>query len=267
MDRSFLFLNPVIDASRRFVCIRTLTYENAQERDFQRALFIGRSGDVENTTFCLLGPDGKKRITRAGRSIRQDFQSPEEMADWMDEVASYYEEERHKAGLGPEPLKALPLVPTVRLGVITAAADDVPLVVIYAGSGAEASRLNAVAAAVAWRPEFLGRCAYASTVTASDLAAVDTGAAEPGFLIVQPTHFGLSGKLLARADPTASPEQLAATLRQGLKLYQPGPLKGFQYLRAGQHAGVFWNTKLPVTDIEEAGARERTRALGAGRNR
>ncbi|MGV3723851.1 MAG: thioredoxin family protein, partial [Actinomycetota bacterium] len=87
MDRSFLSLTSVIEASRRFVCIRTLTYENAEERDFQRSLYIGRSGDVENTTFCILSPDGKKPITRAGRGIRQIFQSPDQMQWWMAEAA------------------------------------------------------------------------------------------------------------------------------------------------------------------------------------
>ena len=63
MDRSYLSLNPVVQASRRFVCIRTLTYEDAEERDFQRALFIGGSGDVENTSFCFLSPDAKQKIS------------------------------------------------------------------------------------------------------------------------------------------------------------------------------------------------------------
>src|ERR1051325_11169013 len=117
MDRSFLSLKPVIQASRRFVCIRTLTYEDAEERDFQRALFIGRSGDVENTTFCVLSPDGKQPITRAGRGIHQVFQSPDQMASWMGEAAAYYEGERSKAGSKPEPLAALPLVASVRLGL------------------------------------------------------------------------------------------------------------------------------------------------------
>src|SRR5690349_925411 len=108
MDRSFLSRTPVIQASRRFVCIRTLTYEDAEERDFQRTLFIGGSGDVENTTFCILSPDGKQPITRAGRSIGQIFQSPEQMAAWMSQAAGYYDAERGKAGLQQGSPTALP---------------------------------------------------------------------------------------------------------------------------------------------------------------
>jgi hypothetical protein len=36
-------------------------------------------------------------------------------------------------------------------------------------------------------------------------------------------------------------------------------------MRAGQEAGVFWETKLPVTDRQEAQARERTRQRSGGR--
>lgn len=265
MDRSFLSLTPVVQASRRFVCIRTLTYEDAGERDFQRALFIGRFGDVENTTFCILSPDGKNPITPAGRGIRQVFRSPEQMAGWMDRAADYYDSERSKAGLQPEPLAALPLIATVRLALNTAAADDRPLVVLYGRTRDEAARLEASAAALAWKPEFIGRCAYASTASGADLSAVKSGAAKPGLLVVQPERFGLAGKTLARAEPSATPEQIAGTLRRGLQAFQPRRLAGFEYMRAGQDAGVFWETQLPVTDIQEAQARERTRRT-AGRH-
>jgi hypothetical protein len=267
MDRSFLSVTPVVQASRRLVCIRTLTYENTAERDFQRSLFIGRSGDVENTTFCILSPDGKNPLTRVGRGVRQVFQSPEQMAGWMNQAADYYDEERRKAGLKPESLAALPLVETVRVGLNTAAADNLPLVVLYGKTPDEASRLEAAAADLAWKPEFIGRCAYASTTSAADLSEVESGAAKPGIFVIQPERFGLAGRTLARAEPSASPGQLAETLRQGLRAFRPRLLAGFEYLRAGQAAGVFWDTKLPVTDIQEAQARERTRRMAGSRSR
>lgn len=264
MDRSFLSLTPVIQASRRFVCIRTLTYENAEERDFQRALFTGRSGDVENTTFCILAPDGKQPISWAGRSIHQVFASPDQMSTWMSQAADYYDAERKKTGLKPESLTALPMVDTVRLGLNTAAADDVPLVVLYGKTKEEITRLEAAAADLAWKPEFIGRCAYASTTAAGDLSGADA-AAKPGLLVIQPEGFGLAGKVLARSESSATPEALARTLRQGLQAFHPRQLAGFEYMRAGQEAGVFWETKLPVTDFQEAQARERTRRIAESR--
>ncbi len=266
MDRSFLSLTPVIQASRRFVCIRTLTYESEEERDFQRALFIGRSGDVENTTFCILSPDAKQPITRAGRGIRQIFQSPAQMAEWMNQAAGYYEAERRKAGQKPEPPAALPLAENVRLGLNMAAADDMPLVVLYGATPEETARLQKSAAVLAWKPEFLGRCAYAATTTAKDLAKVP-GDPKPGLVVVQPEQFGLAGRVLARAEPGAAADELSEALRRGLRAFQPRSLYGFEYMRAGHEAGVFWETALPVTDFQEAQARERTRRVSELRKR
>jgi hypothetical protein len=267
MDRSFLSVTPIIQSSRRFVCIRTLTYEDAEERDFQRSLYLGRSGDVENTTFCILSPDATKPITRAGRGIGQIFRSPEQMQEWMDNAAAYYEEERTKAGQKPEALSALPRVGNVRLGLNAAAADNLPLVVLFGKTREETAHLEAAAARLAWKPEFIGRCAYASASAAADLSAVDSGAAKPGLLVIQPNQFGLTGKVLARAEATATPEQLAASLRQGLQKFQPRSLFGREYMHAGQAAGAFWETKLPVTDFQEAQARERTRRNSAAPRR
>lgn len=259
MDRSFLSVTPVIQATRRFVCIRTLTYEDAEEREFQRSLYIGRSGDVENTTFCILSPDGKNPITRAGRGIRQIFQSPQQMQEWMAEAADFYDAERKKAGLKPEPITALPRVDGVRLGINTAAADNQPVVVLYGKSREEVARLEKSAAALAWKPEFIGRFAYASSASPADLADVDSGSVKPGLLVIQPGEFGLGGKVIARSESSADTAKLAETLRQGLQAFRPRRLTGFEYMRAGQAAGVFWDTRLPVTDFQEAQARERTR--------
>lgn len=268
MDRSFLSLTPVIQASRRFVCIRTLTYESPEEREFQRALFVGRSGDVENTTFCVLSPDGKQPITRAGRGVRQIFQSPDQMAEWMGKAADYYDDERKKAGEKAVASTALPLSDSVRLGLNTAMADDLPLVVVYGATREAAARLEQAAAELAWKPEFIGKFAYASSEKAAELTSIDP-AAKPGLLVVQPDRFGLAGKVLARIEAGAvgaAAEKLAETLRKGLQAYRPRALFGWEYLRAGQSAGAFWETRLPVTDFQEAQARERTRRFSAPPN-
>ncbi len=60
MDRSFLADADVIAASRMFVCIRPATYEDAGEADFLKKIFVGRSGELDNTVFVLLAPDGEQ---------------------------------------------------------------------------------------------------------------------------------------------------------------------------------------------------------------
>ena len=67
MDRSFLADKDVISASRKFVCIRLATYENAEENEVLKG-FFARGGNLENTVFTLLTPDGKTKLVTAGRS-------------------------------------------------------------------------------------------------------------------------------------------------------------------------------------------------------
>ena len=45
-----------IDASRQFVCVRPDTYENEENQRLVRSML---NGNLENTAFCILSPDGK----------------------------------------------------------------------------------------------------------------------------------------------------------------------------------------------------------------
>ena len=64
MDRSFLSDKGIIRASRGFVCARLATYENKEEAEYLGRIFRGRSGQLENTVFCIMSPDGKDRLVR-----------------------------------------------------------------------------------------------------------------------------------------------------------------------------------------------------------
>ena len=67
MDRSFLSQLPVIAASRNFICVRLATYESEDEAAYLRSFAAGRSGQLENTVFCILSPDGEEKLIRAAR--------------------------------------------------------------------------------------------------------------------------------------------------------------------------------------------------------
>jgi hypothetical protein len=76
MDKSFLSDPDVIAASRKFICIRLLSYENKEEAAFLKTFNVGRNGDVENTVFCILSPDAKQRLSRASRGTGQVYGNP-----------------------------------------------------------------------------------------------------------------------------------------------------------------------------------------------
>jgi len=254
MDRSFLSQPSVVAASRRFVCIRPLSYENEQEARYLRAIFVGRSGEVENTTFCFISADGKRLLTQPSRVINTLFRDADSMAQWMAQAA-----DAEKAPPAAASRPALPLVVNPRLALNVAAADNQPLVVLHAEGARDRARLERALTELAWKEEFAGRVTYVVTTRSADLSPVTGAGAAPGVLVVQPDRFGLKGSVLARAADTATAEQLTTTLREGLSRFRPNTATGFEHMREGQRLGVYWETLLPVTDPLEAQARERTR--------
>lgn len=74
--------------------------------------------------------------------------------------------------------------------------------------------------------------------------------------MIQPDKFGLKGKVLAQ---TSDVKEISATLSAGAKAFVREP-KSFQsHVREGHDKGIFWTTKIPVTDPGEIMARDRNR--------
>lgn len=255
MDRSFLSQPEVIQASRRFVCIRLTTYEDEAETAFSRSLFIGGSRDVENTTFALLAPDGKTKLTRAGRATRGLFGDAPDMARHMNEIAAQYSGKAESA----KGLPALPVTLDVRLGLDVAASDGLPLIVVFAGNDQSRAVLEAKVSELAWNPEYMGRFTYAIAGTVKELATITGDTSQEGVLFIEPDTFGQKGKIVQVVPTVAVPEQLAATMRT-LANTHPKQVKNMREHRAaGIQQGAFWEPKLPVTDRQEAAARARTK--------
>src|ERR1019366_3502566 len=70
MDRSFLSDPAVIAASRDFVCVRLMSYENKDEAAFLKSFGASKSGELENTVYCILASDGKRTLIKATRGPR-----------------------------------------------------------------------------------------------------------------------------------------------------------------------------------------------------
>jgi hypothetical protein len=255
MDRSFLSKGSVIAASRRLVCVRLATYENASEAVFLNGLLRTGSGEVENTTFCVLAPDGRTKLVRAARGPEHLFAGADEMAEAMNRVADRYPP---RANAAPAPL---PTVPAVRLALDVAAADNRPLVVVSAQDAAARKSAEAEVAALAWSPEFVGRFTFATAASADDLRAVTGAPTGAAVLVVQSEKFGRSGTVLAQCPADGNSAVLAATLRDGAGRYK-GEDKAFSdHVHEGHRKRIYWETPVPVTDPMERQARERGRRM------
>jgi hypothetical protein len=252
MDRSFLSQPDVIAASREFVCVRLATYEDPVEAKFVRGLVRTRSGELENTAFALLAPDGKTKLSRSARGTEQVYADAAAMAADMRRVVGRYSP---KAALTSVPLAANP-----RLGLDVAAADGLPLVVIVGKDAAARQRSLERVARLAWTDEFIGRFVYADGAV-KDVLGVPGISVDAGVVVIAPDRFGQKGTVLRQVGAVAPADKVAEAMRAATDEYQAPP-KSFQaHVREGQRRGVFWETRVPVTDPWENAARERGRRV------
>jgi hypothetical protein len=254
MDRSYLSRPEVIAASRRFVCVRLTTYEDELEARFNGSLMLGRSGNVENTTFVVLAPDGKTKLTREARSAKQVYADAAAMARGMDQIAAKYPP---KPADGHSP--PLPVTLTARLGLDVAASDGQPLVLVVAKDESTSEALEAAVAELAWGREFLGRFVYASAASVTEVPGVPGLPAGDGVTLIEPDPLGQAGAVVKYVAVAGVKRDLAAVMRAALAAHKTDPKNERQHRTEAVKQGAFWKTKLPVGDPMEAAARERTK--------
>ncbi len=239
MDRSFLSQPEVVQASRKFVCIRLATYESLSEITVLRSIFVGGSGQVENTTFALLSPDGKTPLTYVGRSPDWAFRQSSQMAATMDKIATYYHREQ------PLGSAELPTAANLRLALNLGACDNLPVVVAVSDDRRQLGEFQNRLAGLAWKPALLGRAIY-SVAQLKTAAGLIPDRAKPGYWVVESGQFGVDGRLLAWID--ADSPNLQADLGRALSLYRSVSKDARSHIREGNKRGIHWQTQTPETD-------------------
>ena len=240
MDRSFLSHPAVVAESRKFVCIRLATYESAAEAEVLKAALTTRSGQLENTVFALLAPDGKTPLVRSGRMARESVGEAEEGARRMAELASQHP--------GAAPIGgALPLLADLRRGLNVAACELQPLVVIAARTEEGRKKIEESLLRFVWRPETAGRFGFARA-TPAEAATVLEGVVEgDGIFVVQPDAFGLKGKVLT-FGVGSDREGMRTAMARGLEAFRAEAKDSKKHIDEGVRRGLNWTTEIPVTD-------------------
>ena len=255
MDGSYLSNAAVVEASRKFVCIRLATYEDASEAKFMESVFLPRTGLLENTTFGILSSDGKRRLTAAGRGPMHAFRGAADMADGMNEISQQFVGARVSRLTDNQ----LPLMESVDVGLNVAACDNLPVVVTFSSDQQELDMLNAGLVEVAWSESLAGQFVYATASAAKQLKPVRGIELDAGILVVEPGQYGLSGKTLAQLKPTATKEEVQATLAQVVKTFSRQPVSTNSHIALGIQLGIEWKSEIPETDQQSLRAKERAR--------
>ncbi|MBA62338.1 MAG: hypothetical protein CMJ76_08220 [Planctomycetaceae bacterium] len=241
-------------ASRDWVCIRLLTYENESEYKYMERLLGVTDGTLPNTVFCLLSPDGKTKLTRPtrGPSI---FRTPENMAIQMKRMASRYQTVVPDSFVAP-----VPLVDRVDLTMNVAASDNRPMVVFYHPSPPDLQILVESARPVVWDSRLTGQFMYAATSSKEDLKAMVNASGKAGVYIVEPDEYGVSGKIVRHLAPDNVKESLKRELSQALANFQPFQKNHQQHIRDGYLFGIEWETLIPESDPMSVQAKQRFKA-------
>ena len=255
MDRSFLSSAKVIEASRQFVCVRLTTYEDETEAKFSQRLVRTRSGEVENTSFALFEPDGKTTLSKSGRGMRGIYNSADDMAKAMADIAKKFP---GKAKDNEVPTK-LPYTLTAKLGVNGAAADHLPLIVILAESDKARSKMAEAVAKPAWGKTYLGHFTYAEAKKADDLPKLAALKSMDSIVFIEPDRFGQTGTVIEQLKPDSTQEEIEKAMNTLLKKHTVTTLTERAFREAAVKAGAFWEPKLTVSDPQEQRAREETK--------
>ncbi len=240
------------------MAIRPATYESAREAAYLKSL-IGptRSGDLENSVFGILSSDGKTPLTRVHRGPDHVFGTAPKMVEGMNKIAQTHPPlaESTKGN------RVSPSIVSMRLALNIASCENQPLVVLAPGATPEHEK---ELTRIFFDSNQKGRFVL-TRATVGDLGQIEGAESAKGstVLVVQTNPFGTKGKILAKANPEDGPSALERVILEGSKAYVPAP-KGLpgdsvyrSHLQTGFDEGIFWDTKVPVTDLGEARARNR----------
>jgi len=244
--------------------VRPNTYENEEEAEFMKTLFRARNDNLENTTFCLLAPDGETQLSRGGRSPSMVFGGIEGL---MGELAKLTE--RYPARDKPRSARAVhPAQESVAMALNVAASDGLPLALLAGGTAAQRGKVLGPLAALAFSEALIGRLHHGIVEDAEGLASLTRGGGElelpehPELWLVRSDAFARGGEVVERyplpADNPALWSALAGALATAWESALPRKAEtAREHLREGQRAGIKWESELPVTDGHSSDASER----------
>lgn len=210
------------------------------------------NGRFENTAFCVLAPNGEKRLSGTGRSPNQGLSTsrgPGRQTDdstvieRMNEIADDFRQR------GDEKEAVVQDFNSFRQALNVASGDQRLLVFVAAGKS------QIPAAELTLRPvmtdaAIIGRfhVDLADAKTDADWAKViKKESARNGFVIIQADDFGMAGTVLEQLPITASADQVkAALLRANLKFAESEQRKVYsEHVSIGRREGIFFENGMP----------------------
>ncbi|MGB0954038.1 MAG: hypothetical protein ACPG31_12525 [Planctomycetota bacterium] len=246
--------------SREWVCVRLASYEDVEEAAYLTELYRGRTGQLNNTTFALIAPDGKTLLDRSGRgpSFLIDMPHNPDVPATMEQTRAFaLKMDQFMLSFEPKAeLASLPQAIDFRRSLNIAACDNQPLVVACAKSEKKRKALESQLAELAWSDAFIGRLQYVIVADRNELDSIGPIPEGDFLAVIQPGQFGTDGTILRQIGAKASDSELQKLLRVGLESYTREGLSRKEHFKQGTRKEAYWETVVPVTD-EGKGGRSR----------
>jgi hypothetical protein len=261
MQNSLFASEKFIEASRDFVCIRIETYESKDSEKMVRSLL---GGSFANTSFCVFDPQGRKRLSRSGRSpgiMAGRGQGENAIVREMNKIVSSYKNKRVK---GPALLQDFD---TFRQALNVASADQRLLLVVTSERPETRKKLEQVLS----EKEMVGRFHLDQVNDRADKSwqkSITGESKTPGVLIVHSGPFGLKGKLLKQLpESTSASESKAALLKANLEFAAIEKRKVYSdHVFAGLRQGIFFENEIPYGEDRNGDGKIDNQKKGRRRN-
>ena len=214
-------------------------------------------GRFENTAFCILSPDGKKRLSGAGRSPRQGFgagRSGEDgqnkaVIESMEKIAAKY------------PVKGSDSQAVVQdfhsfKQALNIASGDQRLLVFVVASKNDRERLKTSMQQVANHPDVIGRYHYdfADTIDAKWSEVITGDRNKTGIFIIQAGKFGQDGQVVAELPLNTQPEKIRSSLKQENQKFAKNETRKVysDHVVEGRREGVKYVDNMPWGEDRDA---------------
>ena len=239
MDRSYLSDPDVVEASRKFICVRLVTFEDVEEMKFMNSIYDFRT-PTRNSLFAILDPSAEEHLVKPGRSMEFTFDDAAQMASRMNEIAEIYPGE----GTASPAKLGIPYLKDVRLALNVAACDTQCLVILYSPKGKDRRTLESLLLTLVWHEDLIGEFLFVATDQVADLAKVSETGESAGLLVVTPDTYGLEGRQVAFVPLKASSDMAHATLVAAAEANRMGSKDSKRHIGRGRREGVRWEQVL-----------------------
>ena len=207
-------------------------------------------GAFANTAFCIFDPQGKRRLSRAGRSPstlagrgRNRDGGDDAIVESMQRIASNYE----SAGLNEEAV--LQEFNSFRQALNVASADQRLLVLVDADQK-DREGLDVVLRQVFADPQVIGKfhLAFADPTGEEDWKKKVKGAKTgSGVYIIRSGQFGLDGVVMQKLDVSSDAKAIRSALLESNKTFAKNEDRKIysDHVRAGRRQRIYFENEIP----------------------